>query len=192
MAVVFTQSSQQMTHMLRNLKPLNFILLPFLFIACLKVQRHQFMGSQVLKIFAAKDDEVRTEKKLIHRWVNRLIPTCFLCTCSVWAACWCGAVRPHPRAGSAWYGGHCTLRLWSAKQPSSRSSFPVYQTALWSEITHSHARWCFTISVSYGTQLMHCLLATTVSHIYSAAFHGRPQTVYFSFFGKQQKDQSVR
>lgn len=83
MAVVCTQSSQQMTHMLRNLKPLNFILLPFLFIACLKVQRHQFMGSQVLKIFAAKDDEVRTEKKLIHRWVYGLILTCFLCSCSV-------------------------------------------------------------------------------------------------------------
>lgn len=48
--------------MLRNLKPLNFILLSIPFIACLKVQRHQFMGTQVLKIFAAKDDEVRTEK----------------------------------------------------------------------------------------------------------------------------------
>lgn len=26
---------------------------------CLKVHRHQFIGSQVIKLFAAKDDEVR-------------------------------------------------------------------------------------------------------------------------------------
>ena len=38
-----------------------FIHLRFLFTVCLQVQRHQFMGTQVIKIFSAKDDEVRTE-----------------------------------------------------------------------------------------------------------------------------------
>lgn len=33
----------------------------FFLTVCLKVRRHQFMGNQVIKIFAAKDDEVSTE-----------------------------------------------------------------------------------------------------------------------------------
>lgn len=33
-----------------------------LFLSCLQVRRHQFMGSQVIKIFSAKDDEVRVER----------------------------------------------------------------------------------------------------------------------------------
>lgn len=39
-----------------------FIHLLFLFTVCLQVRRNQFMGTQVVKMFSAKDDEVRMER----------------------------------------------------------------------------------------------------------------------------------
>lgn len=50
----------------RLYEPLNFIL----FTVCLKIRRHQFMGSQVVKMFAPKDDEVRTERTGMSLWIT--------------------------------------------------------------------------------------------------------------------------
>jgi len=52
----------------------------------------------------------------------------------LWAACRSCAVRSHPSVGWTRHGGHCTLRLWPAQQPSSGSSLPLHQEGPWGEI----------------------------------------------------------
>lgn len=86
---------------------------------------------------------------------------------SVGAACWRGAVRPHPGAGSSWHGGHCALRLRQALQPASRSSFSVRQATLWSEIARTH---CCFYHVSLRGQSWCTLLRTLALNSVSSMF----------------------
>ena len=102
--------------------------LSWLFTGCMsQVRRHQFMGNQVLKVFAGRDDEVRAQRT-----------GCTACDSQYWwcpdcvyfyaflTACRSGTVGRHPGAGWTQNGGHCALRLWPSLQPSDRGSVPLY------------------------------------------------------------------
>lgn len=154
------------------------------------------MGTQVIKIFAAKDDEVSW---FVAGWDNELLLTSsfdhfplLLCVSSTLA--WrC----PHSsRRWISWtWWPLCAMRTTgAATRKSEQLSRASSNTTKWDFFPLTPQFFFFTLCVLWDAAdaRFSCLSSSIVPQVCSAAIHGRPQTLHVSFFGQQQKVHAIR